>query len=118
MKFLFSEEYKFSVMWKDTKTVDVCIDKDTVTVKKYVLDVVENPFYGGPVDLERVYDFLCSRLMDPNRPCLQEYLDFYGVDEFNPYILVKKTHGVMWEDFLWLRFPDEDIAWKDVKIRG
>jgi len=115
---LVMEDYAFTVMNKDRKITDVEIKNNKVNVIKYSMQMDEQPFYGGPVDLERVYLFLESRCMDRNRDCLDEYLDWLGLDEYNPYKIVKKTHGVMWEDFFWLRFPGEDITWKDVRIRG
>lgn len=33
--------------------------------------------------------------MDRNRPCLPEYLAWLGLEEYNPYEIVKITHGTM-----------------------
>ncbi|MCD7717478.1 MAG: hypothetical protein LUI39_13725 [Lachnospiraceae bacterium] len=112
------EYYAFTVMNKDRKTADVEIRNNEVSVKKYTTRMDEQPFYSGPADMERIYGFLEGRCMNRNRNCLGEYLDWLGLDEYDPYEIVKKTHGVMWEDFLWLKFPGEDISWKDVRIRG
>ena len=108
------EDYAFTVMWKDDVMADVRLydKRRKVEIQKH-----ENPFYGGEVTVERVYRFLEGRCMERNRPCLPEYLEWLGLKEYNPYEIVKITHGVMWEDFQWLRFPGEDISWKDVKIR-
>ena len=56
--------------------------------------------------------------MDSHRTQLDEYLKDLEINEFNPYEIVKKTHGTMWEDFMWLKFPEETITWKDVCLRG
>ena len=40
-----------------------------------------------------------------------------SVSEYNPWEIVKKTHGVMFEDFIWVRFEGEALVWEDVKIR-
>ncbi|MCD8014525.1 MAG: hypothetical protein LUG99_15385 [Lachnospiraceae bacterium] len=112
------KDFAFTVMNKNKKIADVSIVNNEVNVKKYSMQADEQPFYGGPMDLERIYRFLESRCMDRNRDCLEEYLNWLGLDEYNPYDIVKKTHGVMWEDFFWLKFPGETITWKDVRIRG
>lgn len=48
---------------------------------------------------------------------LKQYLEDLGLDEYNPYEIVRLTHGVMWEDNMWLKFPGEDVSWKDVRVR-
>lgn len=35
----------------------------------------------------------------------------------NPWEWVRISHGVMFDDFLWIRFPGENLTWEDVKIR-
>ena len=113
------EDYKFTVMWKDEEMVDVELydRRKKVRIKKHQNIFPSNPFYGGEVTVERVYRFLESRCMDRNRPCLLAYLEGLGLEEYNHYEIVKITHGVMWEDFNWIRFPGEEIVWKDVKLR-
>lgn len=113
------EDYKFTVLWKDDIMADVELydKRRKVRIEKQKNTFPENPFYGGEVTPERVYRFLEGRCMDRNRPCLPEYLDGLGLEEYNPYEIVKITHGVMWEDFQWIRFPGEKVSWKDVKLR-
>lgn len=56
--------------------------------------------------------------MNKQRHQLEEYLKDLGLVEYNPYEIVKITHGVMWEDFIWFKFPNENITCEDIKIRG
>ena len=113
------DDYKFTVMWKDDVMADVELydKRRKVRIEKYKNTFPENPFYGGEITPERVYSFLEGRCMDRNRPCLSEYLKWLGLKEYNPYEIVRITHGTMWEDFQWLKFPGEEIGWKDVKLR-
>lgn len=113
------DDYKFTVMWKDDVMADVELydKRRKVRIEKYKNTFPENPFYGGEITPERVYSFLEGRCMDRNRPCLSEYLKWLGLEEYNPYEIVRITHGTMWEDFQWLKFPGEEIGWKDVKLR-
>jgi hypothetical protein len=46
-----------------------------------------------------------------------EYLETLGLTAYDPWKIVEITHGVMWEDFLWIKFPGETLSWEDVKIR-
>ena len=41
----------------------------------------------------------------------------HGLTENNPYEWCRKTHGVMYNDFWWIKFPGETIKWDDVKVR-
>ena len=40
-----------------------------------------------------------------------------GLTEYKPLDIVRKTHGVSYNDFLWFRFPGENISSKDVLVR-
>ena len=92
------DDYKFTVMWKEDVMADVELydKRRKVRIEKYKNTFPENPFYGGEVTPERVYRFLEGRCMDRNRPCLPEYLKWLGLEEYNPYEIVKITHGTMW----------------------
>ena len=39
------------------------------------------------------------------------------LSEYNPYEIVKHTHGVSYNDFIWFRFPGEKLTSKDVLVR-
>ncbi|MCD8300060.1 MAG: hypothetical protein LUC41_02625 [Clostridiales bacterium] len=113
------QEYSFTTYWKNEKTSDVVIsaDRKSVSYTIYNHEVAKAPFGFEDPTVEQMYHFLEERCM-PRRPGqLQEYLDYLGLDEYNPWEIVKITHGVMWEDFLWLKFPGESITWEDVKLR-
>jgi len=33
----------------------------------------------------------------------------------DPWEWNRKTHGVTWEDFFWIKFDGESISWEDVR---
>ena len=39
------------------------------------------------------------------------------LSEYNPYEIVKHTHGVSYNDFIWFRFLGEKLTSKDVLVR-
>jgi hypothetical protein len=110
-------------MWKDELVAEVSIEESHSGIKKlryikrYTDDVGKQPFGGVRQDIERVYQFLENRWFERSRPDISELLFHLGFEEYNPWEIVKKTHGVMFEDFIWVRFEGEKITWKDVKIR-
>jgi len=113
------EKFIFDTYFKNKKTSHVEMDRDhmQITYKKFTDQIPEVPFLFDFPTFEQMYDFLESRCMPKKRHCLSEYLNACGLTEYDPYKIVKVTHGVMWEDFLWLKFPEENIVWEDVKVR-
>lgn len=89
-----------------------------VLYQRYSDTISTVPYLFEDPTFEQMYDFLESRCMPKRRQCLPEYLQVCGLSEYNPYEIIKVTHGVMWEDFLWIKFPGEDITWEDVRVRG
>ncbi len=113
------EEYRFDTYWRNERTSEVVISADRKTVQYTIFkkEIPMVPYLFENPTVEQMYDFLETRCMPKQRTQLQEYLDDLGLDEYDPWKIVKITHGVMWEDYLWLKFPGENITWKDVKVR-
>lgn len=115
--------YNFSVLWKNEVVADVSITEEpdgfkTLNfIRRYTDDVGKQPFGGTRLDLPRVYEFLENRWFERGRPDVPWQLEGLGLTEYNPWEIVKKTHGVMFEDFIWVRFEGEKLVWEDVKIR-
>lgn len=108
---------RFSVMWKDEKTADVFVSDDhkTVEIKKYSDVIYKMPFGGNNDTIERVYNFISERWIPAARPDMKDRLHDLGLTEYNPWEIIKKTHGVMWEDFIWIKFEGEDITWEEAR---
>lgn len=37
---------------------------------------------------------------------------------YEPFLICKKTHGVILGDYSWIRFEGETLTWEDVKIKS
>ena len=113
------EPYSFTVLWKNQRTAEITIsaDRKFVDYKKYTDEIPLAPFAFDDPTVEQVFDFIKSRCMDERRVQLEEYLNDLGLNEYNPYEIVKITHGVMFEDYMWFRFPEEALSWEDVRAR-
>ena len=106
---------KFTVFWKDERIAAIDIDQNkNVVVQKYCDVFGKQPFWGGAINFARVCEFVESRCFDESRADKRELLEAFGLSEYNPWKIVKITHGRMWDDFMWLKFPGENITWKDV----
>jgi len=64
------------------------------------------------LDLRDIYFLFSSRVFPDNMPFTQSELERFGVKEYNPYEIAKKTHGIMPADQYWFKFPGEDLTYK------
>lgn len=111
----------FSIMWKNEVSSDVYLsnDKKYVHVRKYTSTPGKQPFMGGDINTSRIYDFLKSRCYEDNYAGLKEVLKTANLNDNNPWKWCKHSHGVTWDDFLWIKYPEEtNLTWNDVKCRG
>lgn len=108
----------FSTYWENEKTSDIEIDDNrNVTYRYYTDNVARAPYMFENPTYEQIEEFVKSRCVNEKRENLKEYLNDIGLTEYNPWRIIEITHGVMWEDLLWIKFPGENIKWEDVKIR-
>lgn len=111
--------YNFTVLHKNDPVANVYISDDhkQVKIEKLVPDSVIQPFGGNNLSLDRVYTFLKSRCYEDDREDLDEILRQANMTSNNPWEWNKVTHGVMWDDQLWIKFEGEDLCWEDVRWR-
>lgn len=112
-------DYNFTVMHKNEESayVHVSSDHKEVSVIKILPDGMKQPFSGNKLDLERVYNFLKDRCFEDGYADLEHVLEMCNMSFNDPWEWNRKTHGVSWEDYFWIKFDDEDITWEDVKWR-
>lgn len=53
----------------------------------------------------------------PTRANADELLESLGMQAYNRWGIVRKTHGVMVDDEIWIRFKGETVCHKDVCLR-
>lgn len=111
--------YNFTVMHRNEAVARVRISDDhmNVRIEKLIPDSLMQPFGGNDLSLNRVYQFLKSRCYEDDRVDLQEILNQAKLRENNPWEWNHITHGVTWEDDLWIKFDDEELEWENVRWR-
>ena len=109
--------YSFTVLYKDIPVahVDVSDNHKETIIEKLIPDGIMQPFNGDRLDLERVYVFLKSRCYEDSYVGLADILEVQNMTSNNPWEWNRKTHGVTWEDFFWIRFDGEDLLWEDIR---
>ena len=114
----FNDRFSFEVFWKDTLSARVSVNKSRVHVSRYIDHPVRQLFWADNITRDQLNHVLKLRCIDENRPDINEKLKHWGLEFYNPLEIVKKTHGVSFNDYLWFRFPGENIISSDVLVRG
>ena len=76
-----------------------------------------SPNMEGQISLEELEKWLKWRTFPPTRANADELLHSLGLSAYNRWGIVRKTHGVMADDEIWIRFKGENLKHKDVCLR-
>ena len=113
---------KFDVMLLDDIIANVDL-KPPESDKPYVINYIEgfnkqfspNPEgYITKVELEK---WLKWRVFPETRVNADQLLAALGLNSYNRWAIIRKTHGVMADDEIWLRFKGETLKHRDVTLR-
>lgn len=61
-------------------------------------------------------EFLEGRCFPKARFGKKELLKAMNLDYYDPYDIIQVTHGLVYGDYLWLRFKGEALKYNDVKV--
>jgi len=101
------EEYNFSVYYSNRLVADVFARDEDVRLYRYETNPAMQLFYTDNITRYELGEVLTSRCWDEGRENLNLYLDKIGVAEYNPYLICRKTHGIMLSDSFWFKFLGE-----------
>lgn len=107
----------FLLMWKDEVVGNVTIGEKEIHINRYSTNPVKQIFYKETITRYEFGEILRHRCWDENRPDLDVLLGMIGLNEFNPYEICKKTHGLMVQDFTWFKFEGETLTFDTVRRR-
>ncbi|MDR0223330.1 MAG: hypothetical protein LBI38_07365 [Oscillospiraceae bacterium] len=65
-----------------------------------------------PLDMRDIYFLFSSRVFPDKTPFTRNELDRFGIEEYNPYEIMRKTHGILPADRYWFKFSDETLSYK------
>ncbi|MFC4354244.1 hypothetical protein ACFO0S_04050 [Chryseomicrobium palamuruense] len=89
----------------------------------YVLNYIEgfnkqfSPKNEGFITQKEIGKWLSWRTFPETRANRDELLKSLGLNSYNRWAIVRKTHGVMADDEIWLRFKGESLTHRDVCLR-
>ncbi len=110
-------KYSFEVFWKNELSARVSVNNQRVHVSRYIIHPVRQIFSSDNISRNQLNEVLRLRCIEEGRVDIKSKLKAWGLDEYNPLEIVKITHGVSYNDYIWIRFPGEKITAEDVLIR-
>lgn len=111
------EEFSLEVWWKNRLTAKVHSEGTKVYVESAEKNPMKRLFPNMTLSRYQASEVLKMRCWDPGRPDIRELLAACGLTKYVPLDIVRKTHGVSYNDFLWIKFPGEDLRAEDVLVR-
>lgn len=111
------ESFTFEVYWKDEITARVYVRAKDVVISRFTDNPVRQLFAQSKMTRFQLGQILECRCLEKGRPDIQDILNAWGLSEYNPYEIIRKTHGVSYNDYIWFRFPGEALTSKDVLVR-
>lgn len=112
---------EFDYMYKDRVCTHVVHDGRNITIDNKIED--KDNFYKAFGGLKEVtpndlYELFESRCFPRSRVNCEELLQDLGLTEYNPVEIVRRTHGLMYCDYFWIRFKEDgNLSYRDIKIR-
>lgn len=113
---------KFDVMWMDEVIANVDL-KPANGGTPYAINYINgfnkqfSPNMEGHIKLEELDKWLKWRTFPHTRANVKELLESLGLNSFNRWAIIRKTHGVMADDEIWIRFKGETLQHRDVCLR-
>ena len=113
--FMENTELFMECYWKNEKTASVRLDTQYAYISRIIKHPVKQIFYSDKISRFEFGEILEDRCWDKNRPDIKKILGLIGLDEYNPYEICRRTHGRMYQDHIWFRFPGEIISYEELK---
>lgn len=110
-------DLEFDVMFKEEAVAHIVVNNKLCEVDTYNNIPYKQPFFKKPVTRGYVNAFLEKRVVPKDKANIEEVLNQLNVKAYNVIEILKKTHGVSFDDFFWVKFNNENITWDEVRIR-
>ena len=104
------------IMWENELCTTVELDEThkPINVVRHILRIPKQPIYSESITREQLYEFIKSRCFEECRPDKDVLLQSMELTVYNPWEIIKVTHGFQYDDKCWIKFEGESITWEDV----
>lgn len=116
---MYNTNYSIKVYNKEDLVCEIEVKGNTVNFKNYTADILSLPFgVRDKATIDDLEDFFEDRCFPKERVNCKSILNRLGLDCYEPELICRKTHGLQFDDFIWLQFSDEpQVCWNDIKLR-
>lgn len=116
---MFNDNYSFKVYFKDDLMSEVCVKGSSITFRNYSTNPLWLPFGVHTTATPELLDeFFEERCFPRDRVNCKQLLRTLGLDCYEPELICRKTHGVQFDDFLWIQFSDEpQVTFDEIRLR-
>ena len=105
---------EFTCYWKDEPISEVHVKNTSVHIKRFSTHPMKQIFAQSNMDVFRLSEILETRCWQRESQNIDNYLKKLDLNYYDPLSIVRKTHGVSYNDFLWFQFKGEDLEWSKV----
>ena len=105
------------VFWMDELVTNIFLRDKLVLVKRYDKSPVKQIFPKNRMTYSEFVDILSSRCWESENADMQRILQANDLKEYSIPYVIKKTHGVSYNDPLWFEFENENLSARDVLIK-
>lgn len=111
--------FEFDYMRMDTVLAHVKLTNNGVQFENFCDDPVFLPFgIKEKASLNDLYEFFEDRCFPRTRGNCDEVLESMGLTKYDPYEIVKRTNGFMYDSLCWIKFStDKDLTWDKLRIK-
>lgn len=111
--------YTVDYFYKNDLLTRIFVNDTSVTFKNYSSNVILIAFgVRTEVTYADLLSFYEDRCFPRERGNAKDLLKGLGLDFYDPEAICRKTHGMQFDDFMWLQFSDEpQVKYEDIKIR-
>ena len=116
---LFNTDYDIKVYSKEELVSEIYVKGTNVSFVNHTTNVLLLPFgVSDTATVDDLEEFFEDRCFPRERTNCKDILNRLGLDCYEPELICRKTHGLQFDDFIWLQFSDEpQVCWNDIKLR-
>ena len=109
---------KIKVFWSDDLVSEIDISDTYICIKRYVKSPVKQIFSKTKMTPSEFINVLSTRCLERNNGDIPLVLRVTNLKEYDIPSVIRKTHGVSYNDPLWFQFEGEEhLAAKDILIK-
>ena len=108
---------KFAIWRADTPVCDYLVSEDeqvsyTIITKFKELMITT---IHRPLDISDIYYLFSCRVFQDRTPFTYPVLERMGLEKYNVYNILRRTHGITPYDEYWIRFDGETLTYEDAE---